>query len=144
MFIYYVVICITYVARSDKAWVFRVKLVSRSAGDCQWNASRVPPNFYDSFLFLQESRFVHRTGSFYVMELRVSFLLSEGEEKHRGIVHRLVIIIKKKGPVATSRYCTMVNIRQATVHDLLQMQMTNLWCLPENYQVRFPITPTES
>jgi hypothetical protein len=31
----------------------------------------------------------------------------------------------------------MVNIRQATVHDLLQMQTTNLWCLPENYQVKF-------
>lgn len=31
---------------------------------------------------------------------------------------------------------SMVNIRQATVHDLLQMQTTNLWCLPENYQVR--------
>lgn len=30
----------------------------------------------------------------------------------------------------------MVCIRQATVHDLLQMQTTNLWCLPENYQVR--------
>lgn len=30
----------------------------------------------------------------------------------------------------------MVNIRQATVHDLLHMQTTNLWCLPENYQVR--------
>lgn len=38
----------------------------------------------------------------------------------------------------------MVNIRQATVHDLLQMQMTNLWCLPENYQVRFPITQIAS
>jgi hypothetical protein len=23
----------------------------------------------------------------------------------------------------------------ATVNDLLQMQTTNLWCLPENYQV---------
>jgi hypothetical protein len=31
----------------------------------------------------------------------------------------------------------MVCIRQATVNDLLQMQTTNLWCLPENYQVRF-------
>jgi hypothetical protein len=30
----------------------------------------------------------------------------------------------------------MVCIRQATVKDLLQMQNTNLWCLPENYQVR--------
>lgn len=29
-----------------------------------------------------------------------------------------------------------MNIRQATVNDLLQMQTTNLWCLPENYQVR--------
>lgn len=29
----------------------------------------------------------------------------------------------------------MVNIRQATANDLLYMQMTNLWCLPENYQV---------
>ena len=29
----------------------------------------------------------------------------------------------------------MVNIRQATVDDLMQMQTTNLWCLPENYQV---------
>jgi N-alpha-acetyltransferase 10/11 len=31
----------------------------------------------------------------------------------------------------------MVNIRQATVHDLLHMQMTNLWCLPENYQMKY-------
>ena len=31
----------------------------------------------------------------------------------------------------------MVNIRQATVHDLLQMQYTNLWCLPENYQMKY-------
>jgi hypothetical protein len=30
----------------------------------------------------------------------------------------------------------MVCIRQATSDDLLQMQTTNLWCLPENYQVR--------
>ena len=30
----------------------------------------------------------------------------------------------------------MVNIRQATASDLLDMQTTNLWCLPENYQVR--------
>ncbi len=30
----------------------------------------------------------------------------------------------------------MVCIRQATSNDLLQMQTTNLWCLPENYQVR--------
>lgn len=30
----------------------------------------------------------------------------------------------------------MVSIRQANVKDLLQMQTTNLWCLPENYQVR--------
>lgn len=29
----------------------------------------------------------------------------------------------------------MVCIRQATSDDLLQMQTTNLWCLPENYQV---------
>ena len=31
----------------------------------------------------------------------------------------------------------MVNIRQATVNDLLQMQTTNLWCLPENYQMKY-------
>jgi hypothetical protein len=30
----------------------------------------------------------------------------------------------------------MVCIRQATVDDLLAMQSANLWCLPENYQVR--------
>ena len=29
----------------------------------------------------------------------------------------------------------MVNIRQAEARDLLDMQTTNLWCLPENYQV---------
>lgn len=29
----------------------------------------------------------------------------------------------------------MVCIRLATVNDLLQMQTTNLWCLPENYMV---------
>ena len=31
----------------------------------------------------------------------------------------------------------MVNIRMATIHDLLYMQMTNLWCLPENYQMKY-------
>mmetsp|Transcript_4087 Transcript_4087/g.3873 ORF Transcript_4087/g.3873 Transcript_4087/m.3873 type:complete len:187 (-) Transcript_4087:384-944(-) len=31
----------------------------------------------------------------------------------------------------------MVCIRMATVNDLLQMQMTNLWCLPENYQMKY-------
>ena len=31
----------------------------------------------------------------------------------------------------------MVCIRQATVYDLLQMQTTNLWCLPENYQMKY-------
>ena len=25
----------------------------------------------------------------------------------------------------------------ATVDDLLQMQTTNLWCLPENYQMKY-------
>jgi len=30
---------------------------------------------------------------------------------------------------------TMVSIRQANVDDLIEMQNTNLWCLPENYQV---------
>jgi len=31
----------------------------------------------------------------------------------------------------------MVSIRQATVQDLLQIQTTNLWCLPENYQMKY-------
>ena len=31
----------------------------------------------------------------------------------------------------------MVNIRMATVNDLMSMQMTNLWCLPENYQMKY-------
>ena len=30
----------------------------------------------------------------------------------------------------------MILIRQATVYDLLHMQTTNLWCLPENYQMK--------
>lgn len=30
-----------------------------------------------------------------------------------------------------------LSIRQATVDDLLQMQATNLWCLPENYQMKY-------
>jgi len=30
----------------------------------------------------------------------------------------------------------MVCIRQATMTDLLQMQQTNLLCLPENYQLK--------
>ena len=28
-------------------------------------------------------------------------------------------------------------VRQATVQDLLQMQNTNLWCLPENYNLKY-------
>ncbi|GMH76066.1 hypothetical protein TrVE_jg8647 [Triparma verrucosa] len=31
----------------------------------------------------------------------------------------------------------MVCIRMATSADLLQMQSTNLWCLPENYQLKY-------
>ena len=31
----------------------------------------------------------------------------------------------------------MVNIRMATTHDLIDMQQTNLWCLPENYQMKY-------
>mmetsp|Transcript_10646 Transcript_10646/g.18818 ORF Transcript_10646/g.18818 Transcript_10646/m.18818 type:complete len:194 (-) Transcript_10646:19-600(-) len=31
----------------------------------------------------------------------------------------------------------MVNIRRATVDDLLAMQNTNLHCLPENYQIKY-------
>merc|ERR1712194_41203 len=31
----------------------------------------------------------------------------------------------------------MVSIRQATVYDLLQMQTWDLWCLPENYQMKY-------
>lgn len=30
----------------------------------------------------------------------------------------------------------MVCIRQATMDDLLAMQRCNLWCLPENYQLK--------
>lgn len=30
-----------------------------------------------------------------------------------------------------------LSIRQATVDDLLQMQTANLWCLPENYQMKY-------
>ena len=31
----------------------------------------------------------------------------------------------------------MVCIRQATADDLIAMQTTNLWCLPENYQLKY-------
>ncbi|KAL9189595.1 hypothetical protein ACHAXT_009270 [Thalassiosira profunda] len=31
----------------------------------------------------------------------------------------------------------MVNIRAATVNDLVEMQQCNLWCLPENYQMKY-------
>lgn len=31
----------------------------------------------------------------------------------------------------------MLSVREATVHDLLQMQQTNLWCLPENYNLKY-------
>eukprot|EP00752_Nemacystus_decipiens_P009814 g8758.t1 len=30
-----------------------------------------------------------------------------------------------------------LSIRQATVDDLIQMQTANLWCLPENYQMKY-------
>lgn len=30
-----------------------------------------------------------------------------------------------------------LSIRQATVDDLIQMQRANLWCLPENYQMKY-------
>ena len=33
--------------------------------------------------------------------------------------------------------CEMVNIRRATMEDLLEMQACNLACLPENYQMKY-------
>jgi len=30
-----------------------------------------------------------------------------------------------------------VSIRPATVDDILSMQNTNLWCLPENYNMKY-------
>jgi hypothetical protein len=38
---------------------------------------------------------------------------------------------------STTIIIIMVCIRQANVHDLLQMQTTNLWCLPENYAMKY-------
>jgi hypothetical protein len=38
--------------------------------------------------------------------------------------------------VANSGVVAMVNIRQATVNDLFEMQNANLFCLPENYQMK--------
>lgn len=31
----------------------------------------------------------------------------------------------------------MVSMRTATAADIINMQMTNMWCLPENYQLRY-------
>lgn len=31
----------------------------------------------------------------------------------------------------------MLSVRPATMEDLLQMQKTNLWCLPENYNLKY-------
>ena len=31
----------------------------------------------------------------------------------------------------------MATIRQATAEDLIAMQASNLWCLPENYQMKY-------
>mmetsp|Transcript_6551 Transcript_6551/g.9188 ORF Transcript_6551/g.9188 Transcript_6551/m.9188 type:complete len:184 (+) Transcript_6551:80-631(+) len=31
----------------------------------------------------------------------------------------------------------MLSIREAKIGDLLQMQQTNLWCLPENYNLKY-------
>ena len=31
----------------------------------------------------------------------------------------------------------MISVREATTTDLLQMQQTNLWCLPENYNLKY-------
>ena len=31
----------------------------------------------------------------------------------------------------------MLSVREAGVNDLLQMQQTNLWCLPENYNLKY-------
>ena len=30
-----------------------------------------------------------------------------------------------------------ISIRNAVVSDLVSMQQTNLWCLPENYQLKY-------
>ena len=34
-------------------------------------------------------------------------------------------------------FLAMLSVREATVCDLLQMQQTNLWCLPENYNLKY-------
>jgi hypothetical protein len=48
------------------------------------------------------------------------------------LTHRLSI-----APISLLSRCSMVNIRRATIHDLVKIQQCNLQCLPENYTLRF-------
>lgn len=50
----------------------------------------------------------------------------------------MIRIVQKQTLLALyfSGYFRMVCIRQAMMTDLLQMQRTNLMCLPENYQLK--------
>lgn len=48
-----------------------------------------------------------------------------------------ISLFRSKFQQRTEHDTTMVSIRQATVQDLLQIQTTNLWCLPENYQMKY-------
>ena len=49
----------------------------------------------------------------------------------------LLLIYWRKPSIQTNNNNKMVNIRMATTNDLIDMQQTNLWCLPENYQMKY-------
>lgn len=50
---------------------------------------------------------------------------------------RRLLVLAGRRPGQQRTWIMALSIRQATVDDLLQMQTANLWCLPENYQMKY-------
>lgn len=56
---------------------------------------------------------------------RARWAISRGSDSDRGSLTQFSCIL------------IMVCIRQATAEDMIQMQNSNLWCLPENYHLKY-------
>ena len=60
---------------------------------------------------------------------------TRSQEARSGVRKCLDVAVRRLNPGGRSK--EMVSIRPATIDDLLHMQNTNLWCLPENYNMKY-------
>lgn len=64
---------------------------------------------------------------------------TKSTSRRRRLGHARIIFVRRATVFAlkTRKDHMAISVREATSEDLLQMQQTNLWCLPENYNLKY-------